>query len=187
MRFSTRAKGPRAHLKRTSRPTPFLRGQRLFHLVKYAECECECDFGSATLAKFRAHPKLESLVPIRILRAIGGGIENDAMIRTLRAPTVMLDLHRSRVTRPVRSLDRGAVARAAIYVASIGPRARDIVDSWHIPIQTAVELDFENPPSASTRRRTRRVLDGQGAYVAREIRGGIVWMPVDPDGGTWLP
>lgn len=127
---------------------------------------------------------LEHMIPRSVLEIIAPGahLERD-MLNLL---TVMRSDNRAHGSRKIGvewsppGYLRGMYARAALYIADIGPQARNVVDDLAMPIDLAIAWDREYPSSARVRDRTVALAVAQGPFVLRGDGAAMAWRRADP-------
>lgn len=126
---------------------------------------------------------IEHMVPQSILKKIAPGarLERD-MLNLVTLPNSMNCAHGShkigeRWIPPVHL--RGLYARAALYIADIGPRALEVVNDLAMPIDLAKEWDRESPLTVAVRDRMVTLAMAQGPFVLRADEGAMVWRRAD--------
>jgi hypothetical protein len=92
---------------------------------------------------------VQTLVPRLVLDRIGGSVHRDAFANSVCFAAERRRGRMGHLWVPRTPLARGLYARTAIYIASIGPGASELVDDLHVSIDLAVEWDYEYPVQAS--------------------------------------
>ena len=153
------------------RPAPFLNKTRLRSLVRAGERE---DVRGLSVW---STPSLTTLVPSRVLwrAAPGQQLHRDALLNSTLSTVRQRSGRMGVAWCPPLEL-RGRYARAALYVASIGPYAADLVDDEVVDIETVLEWDHDHPMDHRDHVRAALAACYQGPWVLRDNGSRLVWV-----------